>query len=64
MDALRQTPGVTGAAFASRLPAGVCGDTDLRRGPAARCSRTAHVARRGDTGLLFDDADPLAPAGC
>jgi predicted permease len=29
MDALRQTPGVTGAAFASRLPAGVCGDTPI-----------------------------------
>ena len=30
MDALRQTPGVTGAAFASRLPAGpFCGDTPI-----------------------------------
>jgi len=29
MDALRQTPGVTGAAFASRMPAGVCGDTPI-----------------------------------
>jgi putative ABC transport system permease protein len=30
MDALRQTPGVTGAAFASRLPAGpFCGDTAI-----------------------------------
>ena len=30
MDALRQTPGVTGAAFASQLPAGpFCGDTPI-----------------------------------
>jgi predicted permease len=30
MDALRQTPGVTGAAFASRMPAGpFCGDTPI-----------------------------------
>ena len=32
----------------------------LRRGPAARCSRTARVPRRGHTGLLFDDADPAS----
>ena len=62
MDALRQTPGVTGAAFASQLPAGpFCGEhPHLRRGPAARCSRTARVPRRGHTGLLFDDADPAS----
>ena len=30
MDALRQTPGVTGAAFANQLPAGpFCGDTPI-----------------------------------
>ena len=29
MDALRNTPGVTGAAFASRLPVGVCGGTPI-----------------------------------
>ena len=29
MDALRQTPGVTDAAFATRLPAGICGDTPI-----------------------------------
>jgi predicted permease len=29
MDALRQTPGVTGASFASGLPAGICGDTPI-----------------------------------
>jgi hypothetical protein len=29
MDALRQTPGVTNAAFASGLPAGGCGDTPI-----------------------------------
>ncbi len=29
MDALQQTPGVTGAAFASQLPAGPCGGTPI-----------------------------------
>jgi hypothetical protein len=29
LDALRQTPGVTGAAFASQLPAGFCGGTAI-----------------------------------
>src|SRR5204863_7054978 len=29
MDALQQTPGVTGAAFASQLPAGSCGGTPI-----------------------------------
>ena len=60
MDALRQTPGVTGAAFASQLPAGpCCGGTPIYvEGRPRGCSRTAGVPRRGHTGLLFDDADP------
>jgi predicted permease len=46
MDALRQTPGVTGAAFASRLPAGVCGDTPIYvegRPPDALAQRVCPV---------------------
>ena len=61
MDALRQTPGVTGAAFASQLPAGplLRRHPHLRRGPAARMPLGQRVClRRGHTGLLFDDADP------
>src|SRR5205823_12133858 len=51
MDALRQTPGVTGAAFASRLPAGVCGDTPIYvegRPPDALAQRVCPVGATPD----------------
>jgi putative ABC transport system permease protein len=51
MDALRQTPGVTGAAFASRLPVGVCGDTPIYvegRPPDALAQRVCPVEVTSD----------------
>src|SRR4029453_15324010 len=51
MDALRQTPGVTGAAFASQLPAGVCGETPIYlegRPPHAPAPRLCPVAATPD----------------
>ena len=52
MDALRQTPGVTGAAFASRLPAGpFCGDTPIYvegRPPDALAQRVCPVGATPD----------------
>jgi putative ABC transport system permease protein len=47
MDALRQTPGVDGAAFASQLPAGGCGGSDFvleDRPPDAPTSRACWSA--------------------
>ena len=60
MDALRQTPGVTGAAFANQLPAGpFCGDTPIYVEGRPRDALGQRVClTRGHTGLLFDDADP------
>jgi predicted permease len=70
MDALRQTPGVTGAAFASRLPAGVCGDTPIYvegRPPDALGPRVCPVGATPDffstmriplrAGRLLDESD-------
>ena len=52
MDALRQTPGVTGAAFASQLPAGpFCGDTPIYvegRPPDALAQRVCPVGATPD----------------
>ena len=52
MDALRQTPGVTGAAFANQLPPGSgCGGTAIYvGGPAAGC--------RSDSGCAWSLATP------
>ncbi len=63
MDALRQTPGVAGAAFANPLPAApICGATSLCPGrPAARCRCTAAMRGADHTGFLSDHTDP-APA--
>ena len=59
MDALRQTPGVTGAAFANQLPlpaaAAAAPPSTSRAG--RRMPRPAGVLHRGHTGLLFDAAD-------
>src|SRR4029453_458691 len=70
MDALRQTPGVTGAAFASRLPVGVCGDTPIYlegRPPDAPAQRVCPVGATPDffstmriplrSGRLLNEAD-------
>jgi putative ABC transport system permease protein len=70
MDALRQTPGVTGAAFASQLPAGVCGGTPIYlegRPPDAPAQRVCPVFATPDffstmriplrAGRLLNDSD-------
>jgi predicted permease len=51
MEAVRQTPGVTGAAFASRLPVGVCGETPIYvegRPPDAPAQRVCPVGATPD----------------
>ncbi|HEX7778630.1 MAG TPA: ADOP family duplicated permease, partial [Vicinamibacterales bacterium] len=70
MDALRQTPGVTDAASASQLPAGVCGDTPIYlegRPPEAPEQRVCPVRATPDffstlriplrSGRLLNEAD-------
>ena len=71
MDALRQTPGVTGAAFASQLPAGpFCGETSIYvegRAPDALGQRVCPVGATPDflstmriplrAGRLLDESD-------
>ena len=61
MDALRQTPGVTGAAFANQLPPGIgCGggaNISLEGRPADAAAERACVIV-SHTGLLSDHADP------